>query len=117
MSVEVFFEPESAPTDDGITDYESSMWLLRAQAMGLRRDRQDLHPIPDEQIKDLPRSYEVVSGVKILSVVTELYIPTRAAVTIAGAWIVRAYWEPVVPMDDKELLRLFNDCSITVGAF
>jgi hypothetical protein len=112
MCVEIFFEPETEAEDD-IVSYNASNWSLRAVAVGQRRDRLYLHEIPDEQAADLPRSYEVVSGVKKLRGISETYVPTVID-TIAGTWYVRAYWEPVVDISDDELVKIFNDCTLTV---
>lgn len=115
MAVEVFFEPESM-SEDEIDTFNSSNWSLRARAIGARRASNLLHEIPDEQGTDLPRAYEVVSGVKLLQASLDLGTPTSAAVAIDGTWYARAYWEAVTEVSDAELIKLFNDCSIVVAS-
>lgn len=111
-SMECFFEPDAINQTSLSYDATNITWTLKACAKGVNAGYNRMYDIETNQ--PLPRDYEVDSAIRFYEFTLILQSPTRSAVRVPGVWYFRVYWEPNLPLDDKELTELFSKCQASL---
>ncbi len=105
--IALFFVP-STPTDTFDISYTNCVWDLWAVEKSPNGESIGLYIV--DAAAQVPRVYEVDSAIRDYTVFADLVGPSSGGK--AGKWYAKTRFEPNTPMDDKELIDLFNDCKL-----
>ncbi len=118
-SIETYFDPD--PSQLPIANFVSgtNYYAVRAFANAEQAGQAFLHPIIDgltDTRANLPGSYELDTGVKIVRYFTAMVPPrTAGAADIYGNWMTRVMWEPNVGgMEHAEFNHLIAHVSASL---
>lgn len=105
-SFQIHFEPTDVKA---VSSFGTSTWSPRAfDPNGARV----LHFL--EEAEELPRLYEMETFVPGVLIAATLGLPVDSTpATVPGTWVLRARWEPSMPMCEADASALYGLCSIT----